>query len=103
MAYSTETRGPVLFTAGEIGDWGGHEAEVADELNEHLEQLMAERYGIIHAGGGNWVITMAGDYPSATEVDGKPEWDGLSPMDWDDVCNNPERYLSDELAAKVLA
>lgn len=102
MAYSTETRGPVLFTVGEIGDWNGYEAEVVDELNERLEQIMAVRYGIRHAGGGTWVISMAGDYPSNTEVDGKPPWDGFHPMDWEAICNNPENYLSAELAAKVL-
>ena len=99
--FTTSIQGPDFFTPDSIGDWSGHEQAVCDELNQRLETLMQDRHGISHVGGGQWVIELVGKFPMAVPASGKTIWDGQPPIDFDDICETPELYLSAKLLKKL--
>ena len=102
--FSAEAHGPKLLTVEEIGDWDGREIDVVKQANEWMFNAMFERHGLIYIGGGMWTMVCQGTPSNYQEVDGKPEWDGIHPIDFDTLCDNPRAYgvklyLSETLGA----
>jgi len=98
----------LLFSVGSIGDWAGYEQEVVRELVNLLIQRVREEHGVTIVPASNEMYFEID--PNTKEVTEKVEdflqlesteiLDSVD-MAWDNICGNPENYLSDELLIKI--